>query len=232
MLTVSKDFNPPIYHPLYILRKNLYKRMVKYAPLLKGKLMDFGCGSKPYKALFNHVDEYIGVDYQGEGHSHEKEQIEVFYDGKTIPFEANTFDSILTNEVLEHVFNLENIVVELHRVLKPSGNILITTPFAWNEHEAPNDFGRYTSFGMKDLLERNGFEIVAMEKTTNYLQTQTQLRNTYWCNHFFPKLRPFATALVYVYSFFNNCVGLLLAKISPKRYDWYLNLVTVARKRP
>jgi SAM-dependent methyltransferase len=231
MTAVSKDFNPPVYHPLYILRKNIYRRMVKFAPMLSGKLMDFGCGSKPYKALFTNISAYIGVDYDGEGHKHDDEQIDVYYDGHTIPFADNTFDSILTNEVLEHVFNLENIIGELHRVLKPGGKILITTPFAWMEHEAPVDFGRYTSFGMKALMERNGFEIITMEKTTNYLQTQTQLRNTYWCNHFFPKLRPFATASCYVYSLINNTVGLALAKIFPDRRDWYLNLVTLAQKK-
>jgi len=205
--------------------------MLKYAPLLKGRLMDFGCGSKPYKALFNNVSEYIGVDYKGEGHSHVNEQIDVYYDGKTIPFPDNYFDSILTNEVLEHVFNIDEIVGELYRVLKPGGKILITTPFAWMEHEAPVDFGRYSSFGMKQLLERNRFSIIEMEKTTNYLQTQTQLRNTYWCNHFFPKFRPFATAMVYGYSFINNSWGLLMSKIFPSKMDWYLNLVTLAEKK-
>jgi SAM-dependent methyltransferase len=180
--------------------------------------MDFGCGSKPYQALFTGVTAYIGVDYNGQGHNHENEQIDVYYDGITIPFEDNSFDSILTNEVLEHIFNLEEIIGELYRVLKPGGKILITTPFAWMEHETPNDFGRYSSFGMKNLLERNGFTILEMEKTTNYLQTQTQLRNTYWCNHFFPRFRPFATALVYFYSFLNNGWGLIISKIFPSKH--------------
>ena len=53
--------------------------------------MDFGCGSKPYKSLFN-VEEYLGVDYYNEGHPHENEQIDVFYDGKNLPFPDNYFD--------------------------------------------------------------------------------------------------------------------------------------------
>ena len=231
MEKVSKNFNPSIIHPLYIIRKNLYRRIVKYAPQLTGKMMDFGCGEKPYKPLFNNVSEYIGVDYNGEGHDHTNENIDVYYDGKTIPFPDNTFDSILTSEVLEHVFNLEPIVQELHRVLKPGGKILITTPFAWNEHEVPVDFGRYTSFGMKALLERNGFTILGLEKTTNYIQTQTQLSNVYWNNHFFPKLRPFATVLSYSFCCINNICGLIKAKIFPAKYDWYLNLVVLAEKK-
>jgi ubiquinone/menaquinone biosynthesis C-methylase UbiE len=231
MKKVSKDFNPSIIHPLYIVRKNLYRGVAKYAPQLTGKMMDFGCGEKPYKSLFNNISEYTGVDYDGEGHKHDKEEIDIYYDGKTIPFPGNTFDSILTTEVLEHIFNVEDILKELCRVLKPSGKILITIPFAWMEHEAPVDFGRYTSFGMKSLLERNGFKILALEKTTNYIQTQTQLTNVYWNNHFFPKLRPFATVSSYFFCCLNNIYGLTKAKILPAKNDWYLNLVILAEKR-
>jgi SAM-dependent methyltransferase len=227
----NKDFNPSITHPMYIIRKNLYRGVVKHAAKLEGKLMDFGCGSKPYKPLFVNAKEYIGVDYAGEGHSHENEEIDVFYDGKTIPFPDNTFDSILTNEVLEHVFNLEDILKELHRVLKPGGKILITTPFAWTEHEVPVDFGRYTSFGMHALLTRNGFNVLSIEKSTHYRQTQTQLRILYWHNHIIPRLRPFGWLVSPVFAFVNNITGLALARILPKKHDWYLNLITLAEKK-
>lgn len=228
---VDKDFNPSIVHPLYIIRKNVYRGVVRHAGKLKGKMMDFGCGSKPYQSLFTSVDEYIGVDYAGEGHSHENEQIDVFYDGKTIPFPENTFDSVLASEVLEHVFNLEEILKELHRVMKPGGKLLITIPFAWKEHEIPIDFGRYTSFGFRNLLERNGFIVREMDKTTNVVQTLTQLWITYWHSHIFPKMRPFGRVVTPVFSLFSNVFGLTLAKILPKRDDYYLNLIVVAEKK-
>ncbi len=46
--------------------------------------MDFGCSSKPYASLFK-VDEYVGVDYDNEGHPHQNEEIDVFYNGKELP---------------------------------------------------------------------------------------------------------------------------------------------------
>ena len=226
----NKGFNPSVFHPLYIIRKNLYRGIVRYAALLDGKMMDFGCGSKPYQSLFVNAGEYIGVDYAGEGHSHENEQIDIFYDGKIIPFPDNTFDSILASEVLEHVFNLEEILKELFRVLKPGGKVLITIPFAWNEHEAPTDFGRYTSFGFRDLLERNGFAVLAMDKSSNFVQTLTQLWITYWHTHIIPKFRPFARVITPCFSFLANVFGLTVARILPKRYDYYLNLIVVAEK--
>src|SRR4030095_7222138 len=140
---IEPGFDPPIYSPIYFIKKRLANGIRKYAPQLSGRLLDFGCGQKPYKALFSHVSEYIGVDYDGEGHSHINEDIDVFYDGKTLPFPDQYFDCILTSEVFEHIFNLEVMLTELNRVMKPGARILITPPLAWPEHETPVDFGRY-----------------------------------------------------------------------------------------
>ena len=226
----NKDFNPSLTYPTYIIRKKLYRAILKNAEKLDGKMMDFGCGSKPYKPLFHNATEYIGVDFAGDGHSHVNENIDVFYDGKTLPFPDNTFDSILTTEVLEHVFNLEEILKELNRVLKSGGKILITLPFAWNEHEMPNDFGRYTSVGFKAVLERNNFNILSMEKTGNFVETLVQLWGLYWHTHIIPKLRPFGWIVSPVFSFCNNVFGLALGRIFPKKNDLFLNLVVVANK--
>jgi len=226
----NKDFNPSLTYPLYIIRKNIYRGIKKNAGFLEGKMMDFGCGTKPYKPLFINVTEYIGVDYSGQGHSHENEQIDVLYDGKTIPFADNTFDSILTTEVLEHIFNLEDILKELNRVLKPGGKILITVPFAWNEHEMPNDFGRYTLSGFTSLLERNNFTILSMEKTGGFVEALVQLWGLYWHIHIIPKFRPFARIISPTFAFLNNIFGLLLAKILPRKTDYFLNLVVLATK--
>ena len=58
--------------------------------------------------------------------------------------------------MIKHVFDIFSILDEVNRVLKPNGTFLISVRFAWDEHEAPYDFARYTSFGMKDLLKKHG----------------------------------------------------------------------------
>src|SRR5437773_3335923 len=115
---VPGSFRPAMNNAFYFIRNALYKKVKQYAPALKGRLLDFGCGSKPYQSLFANVTEYIGVDYNSPGHSHANEQIDVFYDGKKIPFPDEYFDSVFSSEVFEHIFNLEEIIPEIKRVMK------------------------------------------------------------------------------------------------------------------
>ena len=58
----------------------------------------------------------------------------------------------MCNQVLEHVFNPDDFVREIARVLKPGGALLLTVPFVWNEHEQPYDYARYSSFGLRAFL--------------------------------------------------------------------------------
>jgi ubiquinone/menaquinone biosynthesis C-methylase UbiE len=117
-MSIAKDFSPGLSHPYYFIRRGILSGIRKFAPELNGKLLDFGCGSKPYRSLFN-VTEYIGLDFPNPGHDHSKEDIDVLYDGKKIPFPDNYFDAVLCSEVFEHIFNLDGTVGEINRVLRP-----------------------------------------------------------------------------------------------------------------
>jgi len=216
-------------NPFYFIRRGLYKGVLSNKKYLKGRLLDFGCGSKPYKKLFD-VKEYIGMDIEVSGHPVKHAEIDVYYDGKTIPFLDNHFDSIFSSEVFEHLFNLEEILAELYRVIKPGGHMLITLPFVWDEHEIPFDFARYTSFGIEHLLKKSGFEIIAMEKTTNYVETVFQMWNAYVIQHVLPSHRylgPFMTPLFIAPI---TIVGILLSKILPENKGFYHNNIAVAKK--
>jgi SAM-dependent methyltransferase len=229
---ISSAFNPPITQSNFLIRNRLLKAITRFAPNLKGKMLDFGCGQKPYYSLFK-VDEYIGIDFENPGHPHANEAIDVFYDGKKIPFPDNTFDSIFSSEVFEHVFNLPEIIAELHRVLKPGGLVLISCPFAFCEHEVPNDFARYTSFAMKHMLQQGGFEIVEQVKTGNSIEAIYQLRLVYIHQHITPKVRkiPVVRSIfrLFVYTIY-NLTALFLSKILPSGNDLYMNNVVLCRK--
>ena len=217
-------------NPNYFSRKGLLKYIRKEAPFLKGRLLDFGCGGKPWESLFQ-VDEYIGVDVEQSGHDHHDSVIDVFYDGHTLPFDDNSFDSVFSSETLEHLFNIAEMLTELNRVLKPDGQLLITVPFALNEHEQPYDFARYTSFGLSDMLQKHGFEIIRLHKTSTYFETVCQFFNTFWIDSVFPKNKLIRILLQLIFLGPLTVLFVLLNFIFPDNKALYLNLVVLAKKR-
>lgn len=229
---LSSEFKPSVFHPYYFVRRGLLRKIEQYKKVLSGTLLDFGCGSKPYKDIIN-VTTYVGVDFENEGHPHDNEQIDIFYNGISIPVENNYFDSALSSEVFEHVFNLEDVICEIHRVLRPGAKFLITCPFIWKEHEVPNDFARYTQFALRHLLEKNGFRIISIDKSGNFIEVLFQLYVLYFYDNWYPKFKKipligFLFKLLFIA--LPNSVGRLLSKWLPEKKSMYLNNIIVAEK--
>lgn len=210
----------------------MFNEISKQAPKFKGKLVDLGCGTKPYKAEFKNVAEYIGLDIEVSGNADSKNLVDVYYDGHTFPFESNSVDGIFSSETFEHIFNLEEILAEINRVLKKDGLVLATCPFLCPEHEIPYDYARYTSFSLKYLFEKNGFEVINFEKTGNYFIATLQLHAIY-LNYFINKI-PILGPLFFILFISPIFIfGSLINKILPKfmkRKDLYLNNVILAKK--
>lgn len=217
-------------NPAYIIRNGLYKAISNIAPNITGNVLDFGCGSKPYESLFVNANSYVGVDIEVSGHNHKDSKVDYFYDGKKLPFDDASFDAIVSFEVFEHVFNIEEVLVEIHRVLKPNGQLLISIPFAWGEHEIPYDFARYTSFGITHILDKNNFEVVKLTKTTTYILTVFQMLIAYLHQYALPKRRLTGRIFQLIIIFPLNVLALLLNTLLPKRYEYFCNNVVLASK--
>ena len=144
------------YHPFFFVRREIYSFLELNANFLSGKLLDFGCGSKPYEKLFKNLNNYVGVEVSG---NKENLKSDIYYNVIALPFADNTFDSVLCTEVFEHVEQLDDVIIELYRVLKPGGRMIVTTPFMCLEHEMPYDFRRFTLNGLINFMKKNNFKI-------------------------------------------------------------------------
>lgn len=137
---------------------------------LKGRLIDVGCGEKPYAEMVKpYVTEYIGVDHQGT--LHDKTNIDRFGTAYDIPAEDGEFDSAICTAVLEHLEEPDKAIAECNRVLRPEGVAIYTTNLFWHLHEEPRDFYRYTKHGLRYLFEKNGFEIVEIKPLSGFCVT-------------------------------------------------------------
>lgn len=220
-----------IVSPIYISRRGLYKSILKFASNIHGNVLDFGCGSKPYESLFSNSKSYIGVDIEVSGHRHIDSKVDVFYDGKKLPFPDKSFDSLVAFEVFEHIFNLDEVLTEITRILKHNGQMLISIPFAWPEHEVPYDNARYTSYGIKFILEKNGFEILEIYKSTTYFLATCQLMISYLAWNVFPVGGIPSRILQILIIFPLNIISVLLNYLLPKNYEYFSNSIILCRNK-
>lgn len=116
-------------------------------------------------------------------------------------------------------------------MLKKDGILLCTIPFVWDEHEKPYDNARYTSFGVKYLMENAGFEVIKIKKNTTYIETLFQMLSAYVWQVILPKnvyIKLIGTAILVAPI---NICGIILSCILPKNNDFYHNNIVVAKKK-
>ncbi len=228
----KEQFRPGILalftNPFYFSRRGLFLGIVEYAHYITGKTLDVGCGQRPYEHLVAST-KYIGLEIDTPA-ARKMNKADIYYKGKRFPFRKGFFDSIMANQVFEHVFNPDEFLQEVNRVLKRGGHLLITVPFVWDEHEQPHDYARYSSFGLAWILHKNGFKIIEQKKSGNNIGILFQLINGFiykkietrylLLNHLFYLLliAPF------------NILGAFLIMITPKSNDLYLDNIILAEK--
>ncbi|MHC2995804.1 MAG: class I SAM-dependent methyltransferase [Candidatus Atribacteria bacterium] len=232
-LYLKQQFEPSLLglfiNPFYFARKGLYQNIIKLAKNIKGKTLDVGCGQKAYEKFCN-SSEYVGLEIDTPKNKKLK-KADYFYDGKIFPFNDSEFDSIIIIQVFEHVFNPEEFLSEVNRVLKMGGVMLITVPFLWDEHEQPFDYARYSSFGLKFILKKSGFEIVESRKSMNDIRVIFQILNDYIYKKTITKNAYINLLLTIILMAPFSIIGEILSKILPKNNDLYLDNIVLAKKK-
>jgi len=146
-----------IIHPQYLVNENL-RILVERNIHLNFKLdetqhiLDVGCGSKPYQYILPKIS-WFGIDVC------DGPKVDLVIDNtNNWNISNDEFDAVLCTEVLEHAVDPGFVLDEIYRVMKPGAVALITTPFIYGIHGSPNDYRRYTHYGLTD--ECGAFEIV------------------------------------------------------------------------
>lgn len=148
----------------YITLSFLYRWIEEKLPgFVRGTLLDYGCGGQPYRAFLTpHVDKYLGADVAAtEGIKLDV----VIRPGEPLALADASIDTVLSNQVLEHVPDPVAYLKEAQRVLRPGGGLVLSAPMQWRHHEAPFDYRRFTRYGVEEILERTGFELVSIDPT-------------------------------------------------------------------
>jgi SAM-dependent methyltransferase len=138
--------------------------------LIGGVVYDLGSGESPYRDFFlRYADRYVAIDWEGSIHA---TKVDIFTDlNEPLPIENRVADTLVCLSVLEHLREPGFMLCEACRILKPGGVLLLQVPWQWWIHEAPNDFFRYTPYGLKYLLGRAGFVDIQVEPQAGFFTT-------------------------------------------------------------
>ena len=233
---LRQQFDPGILgifiNPFYIERSELIRALRKLAPSVRGKVLDVGCGHRPYEKIFSAAGEYIGMEYDSPKNRARFKNIDVWYGGGAFPLENSSYDSVIVTEVLEHVFDPDVMLSEVARVMKPGGTLLLSAPFAWDEHEKPYDYARYSSFGLQHILSKHGFEVTEHIKTATDIRVIFQLTGCY-VHKKLSWIRPYNVRMLFYVVLIAplTVFGTLLSWVLPGNTDLYIENIVLARKK-
>jgi SAM-dependent methyltransferase len=146
--------------PLYLHLGDLLEGLKLLIPRNITRVLDYGCGGSPYRRLFGPC-VYHRADLAGD------ETLDFEYGADSrLPPELSDYDCVLSSQVLEHVLSPSSYLAECYRVLKPGGYLLLTTHGLFEDHACPDDYWRWTAFGLRRMVEKIGFEVDRTLKLT------------------------------------------------------------------
>lgn len=178
----GRRVKPSLWHADYCLLRGLADAVQQFArqhakPGMR--VVDYGCGAKPYRHFFPEKCEYIGVDTCASPYADR-----VVEPGAMVPLPDGTCDCILSTQVVYLIPEYTTYLRECHRLLSPEGRMLITSHGTWTHHPASGgDYYRFTQDGLRHILRKSGFEIVDIQPIVGTLGTGLHLRQlifTHW----------------------------------------------------
>ena len=126
------------------------------------RVLDIGAYGMPSYAKY--FSNRVGIDMKaGPG-------VDIVGSVYELPFNDNEFDTVLCLSVLEHLEDPAKALLEIRRVLKLEGKIIISVPFMFPIHDAPGDYWRFTKFGLRKLFSK-GWSIQQLQAETTTEET-------------------------------------------------------------
>lgn len=227
MLKRRKTPSVPFYFPDWLvlreLSRDIERALKRYGC---GRLLDVGCGEKPYVAFCAGVSEWVGFDDPS------NPAADVHGRAESMPFADASFDTVLCTQMIEHVAEPRDVLGECTRVLRPSGSLIVTAPQYWEVHEAPKDYYRYTPAGLEYLLKRCGLTVIETSRQGSGPKVAAQALNLsiqHWGDRTFLGKSVVGRAAKVPLYIANNIGGVLLSAIITSELD-ALNLMIIARK--
>jgi SAM-dependent methyltransferase len=121
------------------------------------RVLDAGAGEGRFKSYFTHT-RYIGVDLAVGDQVWDYGSLDTVADLAHLPFADGVYDAVICTQTLEHVKDPPRVIQELARVLRPGGQLFLSAPQSWYQHQKPHDYFRFTSFALAYMFAQSSLE--------------------------------------------------------------------------
>ncbi len=200
-------------------RRYYLDRLLKeYEYLMRGRVLDIG-GKRnnprgefkpPLKKIISwqylNIDKATGPDFHCEA--------------SKIPVDKETFDTVLFCEVLEHLEDPEAAISEIHRVLKPGGNFVMSIPLLYQVHPDPYDYQRWTEAKILRELSKKGFKDIAIKPMGGFFAVVSDLSRSFLAR----SPRPRAASMKIAGLIYHLSLGPF--QLLDRKFDWINSYIT------
>jgi SAM-dependent methyltransferase len=234
LLWTEKYLSTTPFYSLFWAVRRIRGAIREHAKYAHGRLLDIGCGVKPYRSYFQpYVTEHMGIDYAPSS-GYRGNRADICGDAGVLPFADGSFDTVLASELMVDLPDPDQAISEFSRVLGPGGTLITTAAFAWPVHDR-QDFYRFSPRGLATIMERHGLEVERVVPMSGTAITLVLMFNLYWHDTFFiwnKWLYPIGVVLrpmLWLLCLIINLIGGLFEVILPDQLLSF-NHLTVAHK--
>lgn len=133
-------------------------------------LLDLGCGPRPYYSIYQpYFNKTIGADLADSPFP--KKQIDIYCGATDVPLPDESVDVIVCTEVLHDLPEPELFFLEVKRLLKTRGILIMTSPFVVPIVDGKYDHYRYTKHGLQYQIEKAGLKVISIEEVSDLFGT-------------------------------------------------------------
>lgn len=204
----------------------LQKFVSKHASAFNGNVLDIGGGSGRYKGYFSHVGNYKNLDPD------ETVKPDIHASVEQVPLNDSSVDCIICTQVLGDVWNLQQAVSEIKRILKPGGLLLVTEALHAELHDEPYDYWRFTPHTYKKLFE-DAFDIIELEPRGGYYSQAAQQKIRHKIEKYNLYQRPFLGRIAHIWALTIGKVAIMKDNWdnSPANHKFTIGYCILARKK-
>lgn len=131
--------------------RTLYRELIREQGMPGDRVLDAGCGRYlEFSKEFSSDVQVVGIDLETALDTHNEHcPYGLCGDLERLPFPCNSFDLVISRSVIEHLKNPIGVFQEFHRVLKPGGKVIFSTP---NKYDYVSVIARLTPYWVHRAL--------------------------------------------------------------------------------